>query len=160
MKSRKHIYPLLAQIPFGDLFGSTGPEIGDEEFLKWHQDAEKLIEKAESKLGVGWAVKILNVYLKTAAYVGDLGRPGLRELLHPPIDAGLWDGMKNWIGKSDLSKAERKELKKNTHRVQKIKDITDYETYEAIISGCRVIAKRIDCKLVEVDHLWEGASAP
>jgi hypothetical protein len=102
-------------------------------------------------------VKILNVYLKTAAYVGDLGRPGLRELLHPPIDAGLWDGMKKWIGQSDLSETERKELKKSTHRVRRIKDIATYSTYESILGGCRVIASKIRCMLVEVEHLWERA---
>jgi hypothetical protein len=159
VKSKKHIYPLLTQNPFGGLLGSADSAIGEEEFSKWHQDAVKSIETAEPDLGIGWAVKILNVYLKTAAYVGNLGRPGLQKLLHPPIDGGLWDGMKKWIATSDLSKAERKELKKKTHRVRKIKDIKDYGTYQAIISGCRVIALKVPCLLVEVDHLWEGATA-
>ena len=159
VKSKKHIYPLLAQISFGDLFGSAASAIGEEEFSKWHQNSVKSIEAAEPDLGVGWAVKILNVYLKTAAYVGDLGRPGLQKLLHPPIDGGLWDGMKRWIAMSDLTKAERKELKQKTHRVRKIKDIKDYGTYEAIINGCRAVALKIPCMLVEVDHLWEGAAA-
>jgi hypothetical protein len=38
---------------------------------------------------VGWGTKLINVDLKTAASAGGIGRPGLKESLHPAIDAGL-----------------------------------------------------------------------
>ena len=107
---------------------------------------------------VGWAAKLINVYLKTASYVGDLGRPGLREVLHPPIDRGLWDGLKRWIKRYD-GPLDR-ELLKRSHLVRRIKEITEYETYATIIQGCREVAEKVPCRLIEVEQFWEGASAP
>ena len=45
------------------------------------------------RLCVGWAAKLLNVYLKTAVYIGSLGPRELVAHLHPPIDGGLWSGL-------------------------------------------------------------------
>jgi hypothetical protein len=47
----------------------------------------------EPRLTVGWATKIINVYLKTRVYIGAQGRHHLKEMIHPPIDAGLWLGL-------------------------------------------------------------------
>jgi len=93
---------------------------------------------------------MVNVYLKTAGYVGGLGRPGLTPLLHPPIDAGLWSGLgRRFSGCPDL-------LAK-THVVRQIKAIRDYATYTTIIEGCREAAATLGCFLIEVEQLWEGA---
>ena len=37
---------------------------------------------------------MLNVYLKTSVYAGGLGRSELVTAIHPPIDGGLWVGLK------------------------------------------------------------------
>jgi hypothetical protein len=102
---------------------------------------------------IGWGVKLINVYLKTAAYVGNLGRPGLRSALHPPIDAGLWEGLaEKFRGWPDI-------LNK-VCCVRRIKDITDYSTYCCIIIGCRAAAKVLACSLIEVEQLWRGSATP
>jgi len=104
-------------------------------------------------LRVGWAAKIVNVYLKTAVYVGSLGRPGLVTLIHPPIDSGLWTGLKKRFH-------DRHDLLAKTHVVNRIRDIVDYATYSTIIVGCRAAAEELNCLLIEVEQLWEGADQP
>ena len=165
VKSRAETYPLLDRVRFAELFGRDGTPIRPEAFSNWHREATSEIRSLQPKLCVGWAVKLINMYLKTAAYVGDLGRPGLRELLHPPIDGGLWDGIKRWIGKINLPKSKKRILLGKTHAKRRIKLIEGYDTYETIINGCREVAKiiaavtKVSCLLVEVDQLWEGGSA-
>lgn len=99
----------------------------------------------------GWATKIINVYLKTAVYVGDLGSPNLRTLIHPPIDGGLWRGIERRFS------LHKPEIIIKTHTVQSIKAITNYEIYACVISGCRLAATELDCSLLEIEQLWEGA---
>ena len=94
--------------------------------------------------------------LRVGAGDGDLDRPGLRDVLHPPIDGGLWRGVRRWIT-TDYT-GNKAALLKQTHRVTKIKDITDYGIYETIIGGCREVANDGRCKLIEVDHLWDGGA--
>ena len=102
---------------------------------------------------IGWGVKLINVYLKTAAYVGDLGHPSLRDALHPPIDAGLWKGLrKQFKGRPDILD--------EICCVRRIKAITDYPTYRRIIAGCRTAAQELHCSLIEVEQLWVGSATP
>lgn len=151
IKDRAAIYPLLKAVPFRDVLGSDHPAITALEFDAWHAASTKLLCEREPRLTAGWATKLLNVYLKTAAYVGDLGRPGLRDQLHPPIDTGLWTGLgQRFPGSPILEK---------THVVTRIKNIHDYPTYLTIITGCREAALQLDCRLIEVDQLWKGADA-
>src|SRR5262249_5690411 len=100
-----------------------------------------------------WGAKLINVYLKTASFVGDIGRPGLRDTLHPPIDAGLWKGLaRRFRGRPDVLG--------ETHCVRRIKDIKDYPTYRRIITGCMVAAQALGCRLIEVEQLWLGSATP
>nr|MBA3560844.1 hypothetical protein [Gemmatimonadaceae bacterium] len=103
----------------------------------------------ERRLNVGWAAKILNVYLKTRCYVGAEGRHDLSKAIHPPIDGGLWLGLKRHFG-------ERSDILDRSNCVERIKDINEYDCYERIIDGCRDAATELGCKLIEVDHLWAG----
>lgn len=109
--------------------------------------------KREPLLGVGWAAKLVNVYLKTSVYVGGLGRPGLVTAIHPPIDGGLWAGLKKRFH-------DRPEILEKTHVVDRIRDIVDYPTYMKIILSFRVVAEELGCLLIEVDQFWEGANSP
>jgi hypothetical protein len=120
------------------------------EFAEWHRNATHRLCAKERVVCVGWAAKMVNVYLKTAGYVGGLGRPGLAQLLHPAIDAGLWSGLKRRF-------PDRTELLAKTHVVTQIKAIRDYATYETIITGCREAADHLGCLLIEIEQLWEGA---
>jgi hypothetical protein len=152
IKSRADVYPLLETVPFDAVLSGSRP-ISRKEFDEWHRDATLGLRRKERRLNVGWATKILNVYLKTAAYIGSLGRPGLASVIHPPIDAGLWQGIERKFG-------EDRALMAMTHVVSRIKDIQEYRTYALIIEGCRQAAGRMGCNLVEVEQLWEGAMVP
>ena len=93
------------------------------------------------ELPVGWAAKMINVYLKTAAYVGDLGRAGLRDVLHPPLDNILMNNL-------------RDRFPEITFNFDGIAAIETYEQYEKIIDGCRMAAKKLECSLFEVEQLF------
>lgn len=85
VKSRKDIYRLLNDIPFDAVLNGLEP-VTEPEFAAWHQTVTSALCKSDSRLCVGWAAKLLNVYLKTAGYVGNLGRSGLLEVLRRPVE--------------------------------------------------------------------------
>lgn len=153
VKSRKRVYQLLRSVDFPSLLGPAGAPVAAGEFARWHRETTLALCAREPSLCVGWAAKMVNVYLKTAGYIGGLGRPGLAPLLHPPIDGGLWRGLERRF-------AYRPELLAKTHVVRQIKAIRDYATYETIIAGCRMAAADLGCLLIEVEQLWEGADVP
>jgi hypothetical protein len=109
----------------------------------------KAMMDREPRLTVGWAAKIINMYLKTRAYIGAQGRHHLGEMIHPPIDSGLWLGLARKF-------PNRPDILERTNCVNRIKDIEDYECYLRIIDGCRDAAKALDCELIEVEQLWAG----
>ena len=159
IKAREPVYRLLDGVTFPKvLMPSLGP-ISCERFNEWHRcQTEDLCARAKADLPpkwveahglafpVGWGAKLINVFLKTTAYVGELGREGLRDVLHPPLDAGLQRGLRQRF-------TERADIVQNV-TFGAIKDITDYETYRTVISGCRAAAKELGCSLFEVEQLW------
>ncbi len=82
-------------------------------------------------------------------YLAGEGRSGLIACIHPPIDNGLWAGIKNEYQNNP-------EIIEKTHIVSRIKDITTYDVYRKIIAGCRLIAQKRGCCLIEVEELWQG----
>jgi hypothetical protein len=138
IKSRRDVYTALRGVDFGVLFENA-----------WHADAVRAMIEREPRLTVGWATKIINVYLKTRVYIGAQGRHHLKEMIHPPIDAGLWLGLARRF-------PDRPDILERTNCVNRIKDIVDYECYRRIIDGCRVAAKALKCELIEVEQLWAG----
>ena len=120
------------------------------EFDIWHEATVATMPKLEPRLlfQVGWAAKILNVYLKTLIYVGGLGRDSLRECLHPPLDQGLWDGIRTQF-------SSHPEIIKQTHSLTKISHIQTYAQYSGIIAGMRLVAEQADCVLIEVEQFWK-----
>jgi hypothetical protein len=152
IKSRETIYPLLAAIRFKSMFVGSRDVTG-KEFDAWHRAETLALCERAGRLSIGWGAKMINVYLKTAAYVGGLGRPGLADAVHPPVDGGLWKGLRHRF-------AAQPGLLARTHCAQRIRDIRDYETYATIIDGCREAAGLLGCRLIEVEQLWEGAAPP
>lgn len=147
IKARKDVYPLIRLPSYRNIF--KGGPISQGEFETWHKDNTMAIIEKDYRLPIGWAAKIINIYLKTMVYVAREGREGLIACIHPPIDNGLWDGIK------DKYRNEANIIDK-THIVSKIKDITTYEIYTNIIEGCNLIAQRRGCLLIEVEELWQG----
>jgi hypothetical protein len=152
IKSRADVYPLLDRVRFGDVLLGSEP-ITSAQFDAWHQAATKSLCERDPRVVVGWGTKLINVYLKTAGYVGGMGRPGLKESLHPPIDAGLWDGLGRRF-------RERSAILDEVHCVRRIKDIRNYSTYRRIIKGCRMASAELGCLLIEVEQLWSGSATP
>jgi hypothetical protein len=151
IKSREDIYPLIRRIDFSQVLDASKGILGQEEFERWHEGAVNTAISLHPKLNdqYGWAAKIINVYLKTYAYIGDGGREDIRSHLHPPIDKGLRDGISSRF-------AGRNDILKETHCVKHISDIKDRQIYLKIISGLRKAAKELQCPLIEVEQLWEG----
>ena len=154
VKSKAELYPLIADIKpkLDTLFDDSLGPIDPSSFATWHRETVEQLMTG-SRLCVGWAAKVINVYLKTSVYVGGLGRAGLDAVIHPPIDGGLWAGLeaKFKLGSDVCSK---------THTHTRITDITTYAAYETIIEGCRLAAKQEKCLLIEVDQWWQGADWP
>ena len=149
------MYPLIDAVAFADVLCSKRA-ISASEFNDWHKrETVELCGRAnlDPRLPTGWSTKVINIYLKTAAYVGNLGREGLRDALHPPIDGGLWDGLEQRF-------VSRPDILADVLCVRKIKDITTYQTYCKIIDGCRAAARDLGCSLIEVEQLWRGAATP
>jgi hypothetical protein len=149
IKSRRDVYTVIRQFDFAPLFDADLGPINRSTFDAWHAQAVKATIARERRLNVGWAAKIINVYLKTRVYIGAQGRHHLREVIHPPLDAGLWLGLRRRF-------ANRPDILEHTNCVKRIKDINDYECYLRIINGCRAAAKELGCELIEVDQLWAG----
>ena len=152
IKSRMEVYRLLDVVAFAHVL-QPGPPISGADFDEWHERQTQDLCARDRRVPIGWGAKLINVFLKTAAYVGDLGRPGLRDVLHPPIDAGLWAGIAERF-------PERRDILDGARCVRRIKDIKDYETYRRIIVGCRAAAKTLGCSLIEIEQLWLGAATP
>jgi hypothetical protein len=93
VKSRRKIYPLLADARFACVMGPSADPIRADEFNDWHRTTCHELHLDEPFLCIGWAAKLVNVYLKTVAYVGMAGRPGLAEVIHPPLDNLLWNSV-------------------------------------------------------------------
>jgi hypothetical protein len=119
-----------------------------QEFDDWHKKATAPLCKQERRLGAGWAAKLTNVYLKTAAYIGNMGSPRVRELVHPPVDRVL-------LARIKKDYRDDREILAEFGDVSGIGEIRDYSTYMRVINGCRLVADRRRCHLVEVEELWE-----
>lgn len=149
IKSRRDVYTALSLVEFDKLFDLAIGPITSGAFDIWHKRAVADLCARDDRLTVGWAAKILNVYLKTRCYVGAQGRPGLADAVHPPIDGGLWVGLQRKF-------AHRPDILERSNCVRRIKDITDYACYERIIEGCRAAAQELGCRLIEIEQLWTG----
>jgi hypothetical protein len=149
IKSRRDVYTALRGVDFAVLFAPALGPINRATFDAWHASAVQRLIHREPRLTVGWATKIINVYLKTRVYIGGQGRHHLKEMIHPPIDAGLWLGLARRFH-------NRPDILERTNCVSRIKDIDDYACYRRIIDGCRAAAKELKCELIEVEQLWAG----
>lgn len=127
IKSRRDVYTALRGVDFAVLFDDALGPINRTAFDAWHAQAVQDMIEREPRLTVGWAAKIINVYLKTRAYIAAQGRHHLKEMIHPPIDADLWLGLERQF-------ANRPDILQRTNCVRRIKDIVDYQCYRRMRS--------------------------
>lgn len=148
VKSRADIYPILEKILFNELLDKGKIPINKKQFNQWHKSqcesvAHKLQKKANNGSSmIGWAAKIINVYLKIACYLGGLGRSGLIECLHPPLDGILKRGL-----------TKHKILIHCT--IPTIKSINDYAQYIAIIKKIEKYTKSKKWNIIEIEQFWD-----
>ncbi len=150
LKSRSEVYPLIDMPLYKEILTSE-KIISEAEFNQWHEANCKLISNFRYEWPIGWSAKLINVYLKTMTYIGRIGRPNLDSLIHPPIDGGLWDGIKTKYGNYH-------EIINCTHKVSRILNIESYETYSKILNGIKMIRDMEGWKLIEVEKVWEGTN--
>jgi hypothetical protein len=148
VKSGKQVYELIKN--HGNLTALFDPTraIDETEFDRWHEKTVLDFVAAEPALKsdsqVGWAAKIVNVYLKTRVYLAGEGREGLVSVIHPPIDNGLQRGLK-------------KEFPHRPWKIKRIKDIRSYQDdYLPFIQDCRSLAKKVGCLPIELEFYWGG----
>ena len=154
VRSRQAIYPLVRRPHYGEIMSKELGRITMQEFDKWHKEnteevCESSKENPQTSLPIGWCTKLINVYLKTRVYLAGEGRPDLIRWVHPPIDNNLVDAI-------ERAYANDSEVMERIRRFSSIRAIDNYGTYETIIEGCRLIAKRRNYAcLIEVEELWQ-----
>ena len=102
IRAREPVYQLLDGVAFPQVLNQALDPISCKDFDEWHRcETDALCCRATNclpavwakELPIGWGAKLINVFLKTTSYAGDLGRGGLRAVLHPPLDRGLKQGL-------------------------------------------------------------------
>ena len=147
IKSREDVYAALDSVDFQRLFDSERGIIDQREFNDWHRaSVDNLIMKYESKLNVGWAAKMIAIYLKTTCYLAGFGREGLGDVIHPPID-------------NNLVKELRKEFRSSSEVIRGLRSFKaisnmSFEDYDNIIGVFERIAHREKCTLFEVEQYF------
>jgi hypothetical protein len=153
IRDNRDIYPLIKKINFAEVLDRSKGSITHEQFESWHKEALETVIGANRKLEgqYGWAAKIVNIYLKTYCYVGGGGREGIRDYLHPPIDSGLWKGVRRKFPK-------QRDILNNSHAVTTISKIETHDTYLRLIKGFREASNKLKCSLIEIEQLWESTN--
>jgi hypothetical protein len=137
VKKRDVIYPKIDEVSFGLVLDKNMP-ITEQEFSIWHRNESKtLARKLGNKHWIGWSSKIINIYLKTACYIGGLGRKGLVEVIHPPLD-GI------------LAKALEKKVS-----IPRIKEIKSYDQYIELINLMKIETNKQGISLFEIEKEWK-----
>jgi hypothetical protein len=134
IKSREKIIKIINDVPWDELFKVDS----QERFDSWHAEQRARINKKYKALSHGWAAKIINVYLKTLAYVSSDFYPNVRKYLHPPVDGILIRHLRKKYG--GINQVTLKEMKS--------------ETYEKIISEIKKITGREGVSPLEIEKYW------
>jgi hypothetical protein len=147
IKAAKQVYGLIENHADLDVLFDPTSAISQSAFDRWHEKTVMAFLDVEPDLKrtsqVGWAAKIVNVYLKTRVYLAGDGREGLVSAIHPPIDNGLVTGL-------------RKAFPLGSWRIKRIKNIQSYrDDYLPFIEECRRIAHQVGFLPIEVEFYWQ-----
>lgn len=146
MRRSDTIYDALYVVQFCCLFDRRLGPIAEEEFANWHAEAVYTLRDFERPLSVGWAAKMIAIYLKTTCYLAGYGRDGLERVIHPPLDNTLMGNLRREFGYYP-------EIAVGVNRFRGI-GVMDSDNYHAIIASCRLIADEMGCSLFEVEQPW------
>ncbi|MCY4651647.1 MAG: hypothetical protein OXC95_00615 [Dehalococcoidia bacterium] len=147
IKSAEDVYAALDFVDFQYLFDSERGTIDQHEFNDWHRTSvDRLIMKYEPRLNVGWAAKMIAIYLKTTCYIAGFGRNHLAVVIHPPIDNNLIKNLRKQFRSSP-------DIIQGLRSFRKISDMSIAD-YDNIIRACELIAQRERCTLFEVEQYF------
>lgn len=159
----------LDAVEFDILFDKSRGAIDIDEFGEWHDRQVTTLIRCQNNINVGWAAKMIAVYLKTTCYLTGFGRDGLDRVIHPVFDNILMGKMAEY---NQMEFRTQKKLIRDTQANPKIfmnlirashvhwkkpipiKDITDEFYWNVLIHNCEIIAKKLECTLFEVEQLW------
>ena len=144
-RSGLRVCPAIEKIDFQQVLCNEG-SIDKQEFDQWHEAQVQRFGN-EAKCSIGWAAKIINVYLKTQCYVGGRGRKGLDEVIHPPFDHVMIRTLKKKY-------PEFNDLMGGHSRRFSLKGLERYSRYQQIIESLASIARQERCKLIEMGQYW------
>ena len=151
IKSGKDVYAALDVVDFNPLFDTGMGPINGKEFMEWHTDAVSKLMKWDARLNVGWAAKIIAIYLKTTCYLAGFGREGLKDVIHPPIDNLLIANLKKHPWKEPKI-TQFLSLFPNAGIIKRI----DEDIYPIIMKIFELIACECNCTLIEIEQFWSA----
>ena len=146
VKSREDVLAALDAVSFKRLFDKGYGPIDKAEFSAWHTETVSAMLDFDSRLTVGWAAKMIAVYLKTTCYLAGFGRDGLSLVIHPPIDNILIKNLRRQFWASP-------NIMRGLDRFTTIRDM-DFEDYAAIIEACELAAEELGYTLFEVEQFF------
>ena len=157
--SHGNVSRALEAVDFDQLLNTNCGRINREQFTKWHKSEIRKLKRLEfttkggrsKSLNVGWAAKMIAIYLKTTCYLAGFGREGLAAVMHPPIDNYLREILLNQM--SNFADAGAARIRDGLGAATSISDI-DEMSYDRIIEACRLLANRRGCTLFEVEQYW------
>ena len=169
MRKGEEIRAALDDVDFAHLFDDALGTIDESEFDDWHRKQVNGLREKYPVLNVGWAAKMIAVYLKTTCYLAGFGRDGLDSVIHPPFDNIMMQKMGEYdhnllIDRSSQLNDIDPEIYDAVMSVSKeylavlsnarIKNIDDDFYWEVLIVTCERISVQLGCTLFEVEQLW------
>ena len=152
MKSSTKLRRRLFRVDFKKVL-ECGP-ITQEEFDLWHQRSCLFLRDSGVR-PVGWAAKLLNVYLKTLVYVGGFGHQTLAECIHPAIDNLLIGAVRDECKRGAVA------IGPNLAGWTRIKDMRRYEDYKSLIDELRALTPGLKCRTgFELERFWHIQRIP
>ncbi len=144
-------YTHLDQVDLDDLL-TMGTPVSNAAFLAWHQ---REVQGLAGRAGVeiGWAAKMVNMFLKIHVYIAGRGDGSLLAVIHPPIDNDLLDAIRREFPKND-PRPQNREIRKKCDSGKPISGVTTYSHYSEVIAGLTLASERLGCTLFEIESLW------
>ena len=155
-KSQENVNAYLNDVDLDRLFDRSLGLIESIEFNDWHTEQIAKLQACHPNISVGWAAKMIAVYLKTTCYLAGFGRDGLDSVIHPPFDNILMMQIGEHLDSNNIVVSCRDGSQISDFKWVsniRIKD-TDDATYRCLVALCKIVASNLDCTLFEVEQLW------
>ncbi len=155
---QQNVSQALGTVDFKALFYPKDEIVGADEFRRWHDEEIRKLKRLEFKTDQGkrialegaWAAKMLAIYLKTTCYLAGFGRPGLSQVIHPPIDRNLVRNLKREFATCPEILRGLPAFKPSNGGIGGMSEAD----YDSCIASCRLVAEKLGCKLIEVEQFW------